>query len=803
MDEQPNKPEQDSAQSPQPSSEPSEDMFATSMSDVNKAAAPTPSPERDDPFATRLDAPPSEAGTEERPPASTQPTELTAEKTTQPEPPPPAEKPKVQAASAPPTPSGTPVMSYIPGTVALGLHGGKTVKQVEISVRNSGDGVLQGQVVPAVDWLEVVGDSTIQCNPLEIKKFTIQLKTNTPSTPVTTTVLIHLTGNAGNMPPDGKLAINGTYVPLPKPKEGIVLLPETANFPIAMMEQLEQSVKIALTVENHTKETAKIGIQVNKPWLKLNTSVVTLEPEQSVPLTVSATPSEIPEVQQGAASATAMFRMVVEGKPTLSIQREMTVRVQRTGITQTARLTQWAMYIGVWLAGAFGLAAGMRIVTAIFIARDVAFFPLLLGIIGFAGPIGVYMALTKVGVLKNAQAQIDQIEDYYKGEAIAGSIIVPSVSQRWWHIGFIALLTVTGVLGGWLAGSPYTSNAGIWLGLFGGLLVGILGSLSGTMAPLSDSGPRDLKPEHLYRPVAVGIGLTMWAAALHLVGSGAWQIPLYTLILLFGMIGIAGASIHALPLRLHQWSGRLHIALMSGVAAIATMSLANMFLNGHSTEILEFVDGNTQSTDATFRMAYSPAYFVSTASDRSIILASLFGILLVIVGVVGAAIVMQAYGHQVVTDRRLGLKFSSILVAGLTVVMIPMLFIWAILAILPLGRTFEGWLIWGIPATILMLLLIIVRTRPQLLDKWLEMFHQNVSKMTFLPPFIRNPLIYLGTLRSSHIQPVVTWELGLVAVVVGSIVAAPFVLSFWFWILALGGYLFWIDKELASTTQST
>ena len=734
----------------------------------------------DDPFSTRLDMPTaSEVTTEEQSASASKPTE--------------AQTPPAAKSSPPktaPAEDGTPIMSYIPGTISLGLVDGKEVKQVEISVRNSGQGVLEGQVVPAVDWLTVSGDSAIKCNALEVKKYTIQLKANAPRQSVSNVPLINLTGNAGNLPPKGVLEISGSYTPLPQPLEGIVLSPEDSNFPVAMMEKLDQSVKLALTITNYTKETAKVAIQVNKPWLKLNTAVVTLEPGQGVPLVVSATPAEVSELQQGETSAKATVRMVVEGKPKLTVQREFNLRVQQTGISQSSRLMQWAMYLGVWLAGAFGLAAGMRIVTAVMISRDVSFFSLLLGVIGFGAPFAIYSAFTRVPTLKNAQTQIDQIEDYYSGGTLASSINVPSVTDKWWHIALVVLFVVTGVFGGWLAGGPASRDAGIWLGLFGGLLVGVLGGISGKVGSLSASGEREFEMEQLYRPLAVGIGLTMWAAALKLVGSNSWDILLYILLLLIGMIGIAGSSIKALSLRLHQWSGRLQIALLSGLAAVSMMSLFNMFLNSYS------------SRDSTFRFAYSPAGFIGTASDRNIILASLFGIVLVIVGVLGATIVMSAFGHNVVKDRQFRLRFSSMLVAGLTLIMFPMLFIWIILSILPLGQTFEGWLIWGIPAAMLTGLLIAIQTRPELVDNGMVMLQQNVSKMTFLPPFMRSPLDKFGTLRAEQIQPVVTWELGLIVVVVGSIVAAPLVLSFWFWIIALGGFLFWANAELTKTKNT-
>lgn len=699
------------------------------------------------------------------------------------------------ASTIPPTATASgPILSFIPRTIELGYVNKQTVNHTVLSVRNSGEGQLIGSIVPLVDWIEIEGDPQINCGPREIAKYTVKVKQG-PTTVLSNIALLDLRTNAVNSP-TGSMSVPANYSPAPMVEQGLTVLPDRINFPPVTAERLEAPVHATLTVANKSNESLDVTVSSSATWIQLSETRLQIPADTSVQLSISTRPSDVPGLaQSNAGNGTIQF--VVEGKPQFNLERPVSLRVKKASDVQMARLLLWGEYLGLILFSAIGLSLAMRAIVLLVVFGHFSVIPVILGVIGAALPVGVFFGvLQKAPPLFGIEEKLDQIELDASGGTLIESIEEPRAAKGLWFFALAALIVGAGLLGGWLAFNQsllvYDGKrledikeakdlGAAILGALGGLLVVILGSMSEKHTPFSGSSARPFDFKHLIRPIGAGVGLIAFGAGLGLIGANSWDLPLYILLALLGMLGLAGSSLRTMPLRLHQLTGRVQIAILSGVAAVAAMSLVSMVLDSRSF------------TSFSFRYSYKPAHFLLSAEDRNIVLFSLYGIPLVLAGLAGAWLVLQAFGYNLAKDKTQRDFALTVLKVSFGILLLPLLIVWLVLILLPLGNTTEGWLMWGIPFLVFLGEVWLIRERPETIDRLLMRVQGLVAAIPDSAAFIKKPLQELSAFRASLIQPLVDWKLGLVLAVVGSTITLPLLVSFWFWPLVFVAYYFVID----------
>lgn len=717
-------------------------------------------------------------------------------------PPPPAQVQRTPPPAAPTASQqeGAPILSFIPRTLDFGQINNQNVTQVDLSVRNSGEGQLTGVVVPVVDWLEIVGSSQINCGPRVITKYALRTK-RTAIAAVNNQPLVELRTNASNTP-GGSLSVLGSYAaPIP---QGLDVLPDKINFPAVKPDRLDGTVHATITVHNKSNEAMAVSLVSSAAWIQLSETALRLAPDESKQVGVTSRPLDIPDLQQSN-TGQGSIRFLVDGKPELTVELPVSLRVKRASAVQLDRLILWGEYLGLALLSVLGLALFMRMVVLLVIFGHFDVIAVILGMLGAAASAGVFFAFTLVPPLFGIEEKLDQIEMDASGGTLLASIEESRATIGLWFFVLIGLLVVAGALGGLMAFNvpllddrdvKEAKEAGaLALGVLGAAIVAGLGGYSEAHTPFSGTTARRFDFRHLIRPLALGIGLPAFAAGLALIGHNAWDIPLYFLLALIGMIGIGGSSLRTMPLRLHQWSGRAHVGLVAGAATVAAMSILTLLIDKYTIEY-RFID------DETYRFAYSPQHLVFTAKVHSLILISLFGIPLVLTGVLGSWIALQAFGYNLMNDRTQRQNLTALVVGSLGVLLLPLLIIWVILVLLPLGETTEGWLIWGIPFLVLLLEVWLIRERPGVIEGVLARLRPLVGMIPASADFIKAPLTRFVSIQAAQMQSVVTWKLGFAFAVVGSIIMAPLLISFWFWPLALIGVAYLVNFMKPPQMQS-
>jgi hypothetical protein len=468
------------------------------------------------------------------------------------------------------------------------------------------------------------------------------------------------------------------------------------------------------------------------------------------------------------------------------------------------RVPLLGLYSGVVALSALGLALFSRFLVLLLVYGDFEIGRFILGIFGLLLAVGFYIAFEYIPVLGGAQARLDRL-DLEQNPNLA-TIQEPAGTLNPWLIGLAVLLTVTGLLGGGLIFDAWTSLNidgvsqlfAIILGGFGGALIGGLSLFNEPRTPLNGAAERRFTPLQLVRPIGIGLGVVFLAAGLQLlrVDLGfedgavvpqpyAADVPIYFLLALAGMYGIGGQSLRVLPLRFHQWIGNTIVGLVSGVASVGLMSVFTMLL-----------DGTDGGGDITVRFAYAPWYLIGTMDDSNIVLMSLFGVLLSAAGLFGGFLTLQSFGETIISQPQKRIQMLSLTLATIFIVMLPMLVIFPVLTVLPLGMLLEAWLLFLIPFVLLSALLVAVKTRAGFIAGMLGVMKRLVNilpKQT--PPWLRSPLQSVVTTDQSVVQSLITWQRGIAFVVVFSAIAPTLALSFWFWILLLVGIMYGFSSQ--------
>ncbi|NDJ85924.1 MAG: hypothetical protein GYB66_08565 [Chloroflexi bacterium] len=690
---------------------------------------------------------------------------------------PPQADPPAAAAPQPGAPAG-PMLSYRPGEIHLGMVGDQFVQELQVGVYNGGGAPLQGMITAVGDWLEVEGEGRIDCAPQATQDFKLKVK-SPPASRIQKTPLVSLQTNAVNVQ-DGNVVIEGDFNPAPSKLD---FNPRFIRLPQITTDQLQQPVESRFNIGNPTPESLRINLQTDQPWVSVSSNSAELASGQSMAVTLTARPSDVPELQE-TGMATAQLRITVDGKPEMGFEQTLALQIRQPPELSRARLARWVQYLAVVALGVLGFTLTLRMLALLLVFQDISILELLLGIVGSAVPLAAFLAFERFAPLRTVPAKLDEIEARFAGGSLAEKIEHPQIKASSWHLAVIVLLAVTGVLGGLMAwvwtGTEYGDVARqpesrTWatlLGLVGALVVGGLASRPGSKAI---EGRDAFSSDHLLRPLALAGGLTALAVALGLIGRETTDLPLYFIIAAIGMLGLGGLSLRAAPLRLQQWAGRLQVPLLAGITALAGMSVLSLLVDPRGVDY----------ADTTIRFAYSPDYLVYASRDRSIIVMTFYAIGLSVAGLLGAWPVLQSFGTDILRDGKQRMLLTNLLLALLLPVLIPLVVIWLVLWVLPLSTDVEAWLLWGLAFAYLSAAVTIIQNHPQTLDRIMSMLQARLSSLGFLPGFLSAPLGSFARLRAAEIQSIVTWRMGLLVIVVGSLLAAPMALSFWFWFLML------------------
>ncbi len=577
-------------------------------------------------------------------------------------------------------------------------------------------------------------------------------------------------------------AASGAVDEPPKTKAGIAIEPAQIAL-TAPRSNMTKIIQATLTVCNETGEPVKVFIASNQSWLSIDIKQASLDDGAEVDVTMSTRPADIPELAAGN-EATAKLGVMARGSKDTREFADVVVRIQDAPkkpktldimTTTTTRLQHWSLYVLILVAGIFGLGLTLHAIGYLTITHDMTVIRALLGIAGAAGVGGAFF------LLKDREKQLDRIEDAYEGSTLSDQIEEPQVTSQIWPIAFAVFLALVGAVAGYHLFSIGHRTTRLILGLLGGGFTGYLGTVGKSLPFIPIPDERQFNPLHLIRPIATGAGLLAMAMALGLLGFDEEGMFYFTLLGIVGVIGIAGSSLRQLPLRIHQIIGHIHVALLSGVMVVAAASLVTLF-------------DKEDFFTVTFRYSFSPAGIVHMARENNLIVASFIAVGLVIASTLAVTFTLQAYGYDLRKDKTTRRNLAILLAVVLSLGMALMLPTWIILAILPLGIGLEGWLLWLIPFATFTILFWLIRKRPARFDSIMDWEQKMFNKMTFVPPFLSKPMSQLLSLRSHNLQPILTWQLGWTAVLVGSLLAAPMALLSIWWIAGLITVAFLVDN---------
>lgn len=456
------------------------------------------------------------------------------------------------------------------------------------------------------------------------------------------------------------------------------------------------------------------------------------------------------------------------------------------------------LYAGVVFLSTLGLALVARFLVLLLIYGDFEFGRLLLAVVGVALAVGFYVAFEYIPLFGGAQARLDRL-DLEKAPSVA-KVEEPFAPPNPWLIALAVLLTVTGLLGGGLIFDAWDSIGvsgvsqlfAIILGGVGGALVGGLSLLREPRKELNGAAERRFAPLQLVRPLGVGLGVIFLAAGLQLVRvsefsfedgellpqPGAEDLPVYFLLALLGMYGIAGQSLRSLPLRLHQILSRTMVGLVAAVLTVALMSIFTMLLDG-------------TGEDPTLRFAYSPRYLIATMDDSNIFLMSLLGIYLSASGVLAGLITLESVNDGVLAPKQHRQQMLGLTLTVLFLTMVFMLVVFPLLSLLPLSTLFEAWLLVLLPLAFLSGLLWVAKTRERFIPAFVKQTGRLINlKPKALPSWVHQPLQAYAATDAATVRSLLSWQRGVAFVLVFTAIAPALALSFWFWIIVFVGILF-------------
>lgn len=504
-------------------------------------------------------------------------------------------------------------------------------------------------------------------------------------------------------------------------------------------------------------------------------------------------------------------------------------------------LPLWGIYAGLIFFSSIGLALFARLLVLLLVYTEFDVIAILSGIIGLGVFVLPAAVLEMVPQLAGAKQRLDSLESTMdRGESPhMQSVVETRATMSPWFIAFAAILVVMAVVGSLLAteATPLLSLDGddefvesaeksfeesleedsyrelqplegnsesdqldvsvqypimptvLILGLFGAGVLAAAARMDFNLPSIKALEQLPFNVMQLVRPLATGVGLVGFAVALALISHRSGDFVFYFFLALIGAYGIAGTSWRILPRRLQEFSSTLRIALFAGVVVIALMSVATMFLDASSVEGVN-IETN-EAIEKVYRFAYSPDYFLFTVADRNIAVMSFLGILLVFLGLLGTIVSLQAFGYDLVRDKKTRTDVVGVGSAALLVAMLPTLLLWPLISLLGIGRGTEAWLLWGIPFVLLLAMLWAVQSRPALVTSALKPVKTLSGRLpASVPAPIRDTFHKVGNSSAEGVNAVLDWKLGFALIIVFSILALPLAISFWFWVIALIGVAF-------------
>lgn len=337
-------------------------------------------------------------------------------------------------------------------------------------------------------------------------------------------------------------------------------------------------------------------------------------------------------------------------------------------------------------------------------------------------------------------------------------------------------------------------------GLIGaGILVGV-SAFSLQPDTIEPSAERNFEPLQIILPLASGIALIMLAWSLKLINHQPSDFIYFFLLAVLGMYGFAAFNLRFLPARFFKWVSQVRVALYAGVLSLVLMSIVVLFLaSSNARDGIDFSDGSEFSF--TWRFAYSPAYFSFLLGDKDILIILPASIALVFAGLLGGFLTLQAFGYELVEDRAKGKNVLGLTFTLLLLLTAPTVLIVVLLRIISPSNTLDGLLLWGLPFALFVGIVLLIRTRPKVVDSILKPIHNAAGQLPNSLLFMSDPLKKVTKTSGEEVKALVTWPLGLTLAVVYSLIAAPFAFSFWFYALLLVGILFLTSEHQTPIRQ--
>ncbi|PJF42505.1 MAG: hypothetical protein CUN55_09955 [Phototrophicales bacterium] len=340
--------------------------------------------------------------------------------------------------------------------------------------------------------------------------------------------------------------------------------------------------------------------------------------------------------------------------------------------------------------------------------------------------------------------------------------------------------------------------------------------------PLSEvSSKRDMSPIQIGLALASGIGLIMLVWSTKLINHQSGDFVYFFLLAFVGVFGMGGTHLTLFPLRFIKSVNQLQLAFYVAILTILLMSVVTIFLDASSVEGVDLnelraaaeqtqsglPDDNEQarfdgSFDYTWRFSYSPAYFVYMLTERGFFKTVVISILLVFFGILGMFFTFQGFGYHWVENRTEGRNVVAIATSMLFLLVVPMIALMAILRVLSMSRIIEGTLLWLVPFLLLLGDVWIIHNRTSTVDRALN-WVKNLAARVKVPAlvFLTKPINQLASVRGEDLKAFLSWPTGIALAVGLSIIAAPFTLSFWFYLLLLVGALFLLNSSRSQPKQ--
>lgn len=559
--------------------------------------------------------------------------------------------------------------------------------------------------------------------------------------------------------------------------------------------------------------------------------------ETDAAIAAAAEKRKTQEQQATKASGDGTGKRRLPSMPAMNFQLSGTSLVSELGL-----LPLTGIYALIILVSSLGMAFFMRFLGMLLLYGDIAVVRTLLGLVGAGLAVGLLAALKYVPQLAGLQPRFDSLD--LQRKPIEQPSSTPKANLDFWFFVFAgALVALSLVLGfvsteqlpivhidgddvnverteesldegfqetvfkdidpvrGKLENELLTievkqiaRTVSALFGLLGALAIAATAFLPTGTPEGSDASARPFTPLQIGVALMGGLGLLMWTWSLKLISHQSGDFIYFVLLAFVGMYVMAGQHLAVLPARFLAWVRRWRMGIYVVISSVLLMSLVTIFFDAKSVRGTSFSD--LSEFNFTWRFAFSPAYFIFTIADHGIILMLVISIVLVAFGLLGTFLALQAFGQEIVEKRQTSIRIAAIVATTLVWLLIPMILTYGLLEILGADRIIEAILLVLLPFAYLMGALWVLHHRTALFDRVMGAFDGIVKRLPQqLPPFLRLPLQQVTAVRGDDVKAFIPWPLGIALAMGVSLIAAPFVLSFWFYLIVLVGLLFLLSDH--------